>query len=1017
MNRNIKLFFTGFSLLFCSVFAFSQPSFGLEDVIVPSESITTMKVHLMDYTDIISTQFSVTWNPTEVEYIDVTNLEAIPELNLGPENFDLSQIDNGKLIFKHTDPTGIGLTIPDNNQLREVFQISFRALIPEGDTAYVLFPDSVEEIIVIRNNSEKNIWEEGKDRLISGSIYATTPIPDIHFNLVPQEDKSLFCKGDQICYNLETTAFDSILSMQVALNWKGNVLEFDRVDNFAAGILNENSFNAVVDSNSADLPAKLTAIRIAETAEEFTRGMFLEDGTSLFSICFNVVGETESTTDLIISPSPNSEVYDVEETELEIFSNTQTITVSDCDQLVIFSAECPKAVKNDTICIDITSTNFTNINEVALNLIWDTDILEYVRTQDYNLPELGSSDFNVSSGSLVVDWTDPDFDGESLETGERMFSVCFKVSGEIDSIGFLQFVDLVGAGFRVVHANGERIDKVRFDNCESIRVLPPKVKVSAMQVSSPPNEEICVPIIVEEFNNIAHLEMPVSWDPSVLEFLDINTSLSGLGITNFDVSRTNEGQLQLISWDSPDPSGVSLDGPSPIFEICFRVIGDLNQSSPISFPNTEANPIFIRTASNQETGADTSNGLVEIASSGLVVSSDAQETEQGKSVCVDIRTSNFQEIVSLNYAHIWDPAVWQFDSISNIQLSGLSEENFETGTTGEVSISWNKAEGMSLDDGSVLYTLCFTAIGDLGNCGQFTIGEQALITSLDSEGTDIGLFDNVKDICIDNFGLTNIVIESPSCENQDGYISLTVSGDEGNTYVYQVSKDGQEFLNNADTRDNILLENLSEGEYCLSILTINNGKSLSRCFSVNIEDDEIPIPMAGADIDLGCQDLDQLEVQLDGDVIVGGVFSYKWESPDGGQIRPDDETVEDPVVTAPGTYILTVETRKCIASDTVVIFASSPPEIKLQPADILGCTNNTVQLDASGSSSTSMHQISWTTADGNIVSDSTSLLPIVDQAGTYSLTIIDTINGCENSASVSVRLDTIKPKANAGFRL
>ena len=56
-------------------------------------------------------------------------------------------------------------------------------------------------------------------------------------------------------------------------------------------------------------------------------------------------------------------------------------------------------------------------------------------------------------------------------------------------------------------------------------------------------------------------------------------------------------------------------------------------------------------------------------------------------------------------------------------------------------------------------------------------------------------------------------------------------------------------------------------------------------------------------------------------------------------------------------------------------------------------------MDGTGSDSGT---ILWTTSDGNIVSGGSTLQPVVNQAGTYTLTITDLTNGCSNSADVVV---------------
>ncbi|MEZ4892906.1 MAG: hypothetical protein R2778_07790 [Saprospiraceae bacterium] len=46
--------------------------------------------------------------------------------------------------------------------------------------------------------------------------------------------------------------------------------------------------------------------------------------------------------------------------------------------------------------------------------------------------------------------------------------------------------------------------------------------------------------------------------------------------------------------------------------------------------------------------------------------------------------------------------------------------------------------------------------------------------------------------------------------------------------------------------------------------------------------------------------------------------------------------------------------------------------------------------------------MSWSTNDGHIVSGSSTISPVVDQAGLYQIVATDNVNGCTNTAEVEV---------------
>ncbi len=93
----------------------------------------------------------------------------------------------------------------------------------------------------------------------------------------------------------------------------------------------------------------------------------------------------------------------------------------------------------------------------------------------------------------------------------------------------------------------------------------------------------------------------------------------------------------------------------------------------------------------------------------------------------------------------------------------------------------------------------------------------------------------------------------------------------------------------------------------------------------------------------------------------------------------------------------------------VSVFINPLPVVMVANPSILNCANPVQSLDASGSSSRPEYDITWAgpgiLADGN----EHTLHPTIDQAGTYLLTITNTLTGCINSASVTVTANTAPP--------
>ncbi|WP_343667959.1 hypothetical protein, partial [Chitinophaga sp.] len=123
--------------------------------------------------------------------------------------------------------------------------------------------------------------------------------------------------------------------------------------------------------------------------------------------------------------------------------------------------------------------------------------------------------------------------------------------------------------------------------------------------------------------------------------------------------------------------------------------------------------------------------------------------------------------------------------------------------------------------------------------------------------------------------------------------------------------------------------------------------------------------------------------------------TYKWTGPAGFT-----SDVQNPAVTAPGDYILTVTNPAtgCTGSDTVTVIQSiTPPGAAAGVSGPLSCGTSTVTL--SGSSATAGVTYKWAGPSGFT---STLQNPVVSVAGVYTLTVTNPVNGCTSTQSVTV---------------
>ena len=157
---------------------------------------------------------------------------------------------------------------------------------------------------------------------------------------------------------------------------------------------------------------------------------------------------------------------------------------------------------------------------------------------------------------------------------------------------------------------------------------------------------------------------------------------------------------------------------------------------------------------------------------------------------------------------------------------------------------------------------------------------------------------------------------------------------------------------------------------------------------------------------------ERTEIQLDASGSGAGlpVFTTNWNTT-GGNIVSTNPPVSA-TVNAPGTYVLTVtnDATGCTSTTSVDVFQNiTAPTADAGQTIELDCGMTMSTLDGSGSSSGSNFQYSWTTINGNIVSGETTLTPLINVGGDYTLTVLDESNGCTSTDEVEVTTDMEPP--------
>ncbi len=233
--------------------------------------------------------------------------------------------------------------------------------------------------------------------------------------------------------------------------------------------------------------------------------------------------------------------------------------------------------------------------------------------------------------------------------------------------------------------------------------------------------------------------------------------------------------------------------------------------------------------------------------------------------------------------------------------------------------------------------------------------------------------------------------------------SASSSGDE---YTYTWEGPGIDAANANEQNPEVS----ASGEYILTVTNIDNACTASSTVEVS-QDAGVPLANAGDDQQLTC---DITEIQLFGAGSSSGpTITYTWVGPG---ITSANQNEANPIVDQTGSYTLTVfdSANGCTASDIAeVLQDASVPAADAGDNQALGCELTNAELGGPDSSTGENISYDWE-GPGITATNADDQFPVVNQAGTYTLTVTNTDNNCSATSSVEVLSDDLLPEANAG---
>ena len=526
-------------------------------------------------------------------------------------------------------------------------------------------------------------------------------------------------------------------------------------------------------------------------------------------------------------------------------------------------------------------------------------------------------------------------------------------------------------------------------------------------------ETVCIDLVVENFTDLIVVGFALSWDPAILEYVETtNLPIPLSGGASFNEGDVGSGKLP-FSWLDVG-SGVTLPDGQILFTICLKAIGEQGANTKIRIGKGDSDlGIEVIRNDGKDIGLSSFDPEVDISfddppDNAVFLYTDDIDIPESGSFCIPVRVRNFVKLDIIQFSMNWTTTRFKFDQITsreeqggdwNVFANKVNDDIIYTGFDNSFA-----AEGISLDDGTLLFEVCLTHILD-----ETCVFEELMIspnptpiTASKIEDDDVvtvpviyepGKIRLRKPLAYNDETITHVTCNEPNI----GFISVDVTeGTDSIKYLWS----------NGDTTNAI--SNLTAGRYDVSISDVCLAvDTIFKSFEVML-DGVMPTANAGDDIEFECG---EETVFLDGTGSSTTGVAYSWRSLDGHSIIAGAGTVQAEVDQI-GQYELLVmdNATGCTATDTVeVIDLRTIPEVMAGDDVMLQCDDVTIQLTGTGSTGENF-QYEWTTEDGNIVDEFSKEGINVDRPGTYTLKITDIPSGCSATDDLIISGDNVTPE-------
>jgi gliding motility-associated-like protein len=614
---------------------------------------------------------------------------------------------------------------------------------------------------------------------------------------------------------------------------------------------------------------------------------------------------------------------------------------------VALSIQDGAAGPGDEVCVDFETSGFEDITSMQFSLNFDPELFQLTAVRNINITGATTANFNTGGADNGTMYFEWTSNTPvSMANGSSAFQVCFTPLGAPGDCAELVGIEIPRV-LKATSANSNGEDiGLTIAAGELCTLFPDGFGLNIAEAEGDWLDTTCVGVSVIEFDNISAANFCISWDPSNLEYTGINFSGAWPGLSEANVDASS-ANVGLLCFEWDGGSPQAIADDTNVFDICFKAVGPALECYDISMQESPAPQVT------------TANGP------GSIIPGVG-------SLCVNDKFYLIDTLI------IPASCPGECDGSVEIQVIG-GQGQIGTVWFTQPSNQFNPMMAQNLCPGPLTFRVSDNNSPNLVQ--EFTI--------------DIPLADGVPQAEAGDDKLLG-------CNPQS--VLLSGSGSEGANFSYKWSRvtAGGQVVSFADARSAV---EFVPGKKIFTVTNTETGCSATDTMMVIAPD--LPVARAGADFEFTCQD----EMRLDAGGSSGSSpISYKWTATNNGMIAEGQDTLVNPVIMGPGTYLLRVAYSEtgCFATDTVrVTDGTVIPEVIAGQDKTLDCATGSVTLQSLGNNPGLDVSYEWYDQNNQLVGSGPSLT--ATQLGNYILVGRESVSNCIGVDTVRVLPDVNYP--------